>query len=203
MRPFTFAVTIGLAALIALSASARAQNPELTADEVKNCFIQVQRDATELLQKGDVERIAQWSERHVADDAHFKVSVQAVHESTPKMWSVIDLDKADINRLQILLGQTVIRSIQDYSLRIDIGKVVPHGADAATVTVTWSDSFKVAPPAPTAPGQAQNTVGQAPQAAAQPRTVDVKRILECDHLLVREQGQLKIGLSNCRGQAQF
>src|SRR5258708_8996088 len=181
MRPLTFAVTIGLAALIALSASARAQNRELTADEVKNYFTQVQRDATELLQRGDVEQIAQWSERHVADDAHFKVSVQAVHESIPKMWSVIDLDKADINRLQILLGQTVIRSIQDYSLRIDVGKVVPHGVDAATVTVTWRDSFKVTPPAPTAPGQAHSTVGQAPHPAAQPRTVDVKRTLECDH----------------------
>jgi hypothetical protein len=118
------------------------------------------------------------------------------------MWSVIDLDKADINRLQILLGQTVIRSIQDYSLRIDVGKVVPHGADAATVTTTWSDSFKMTPPATTAPGQVQNTVGQA-RAGAQPRTLDVKRTLECDHLLVRDQGQLKIGLSDCRGQAQF
>jgi hypothetical protein len=203
MRPSTFAVTTGIATLIAFSASARAQNRELTADEVKNYFTQVQRDATELVQRGDVDGIAQWSDRHVAADAHFKVSVQAVHEGKPKMWSVIDLDKADINRLQTLLGQTVVRSIQDYSLRIDVSKVVPYGADAATVTATWSDSFKVTPPAPRAPGQAQNTVGQAPQAGAQPGTLDVKRTLECDHLLVREQGQLKIGLSNCRGQVQL
>jgi hypothetical protein len=202
MRPFTFAVNVGVSTLMALSTFAHAQNRELTADEVRNYFAQVQREATELVQRGDAEGVTQWSERHVADDAHFKVSVQVLRESQPKMWSVIDLDKADINRLQTVLGQTVIRSIQDYSLRIDVGKVVPHGAGAATVTTTWSDSFKVTPPAPAAPGQAQNTVGQA-QAGAPPRTLDVKRTLECDHLLVRDQGQLKIGLSNCRGQAQF
>jgi hypothetical protein len=202
MRPFTLTVNAGFATLMALSTFAHAQNRELTADEVRNYFAQVQREATELVQRGDAEAISQWSERHIADDAHFKVSVQALRESQPKMWSVIDLDKADINRLQSLLGQTVIRSIQDYSLRIDVGKVVPHGGDAATVTTIWSDSFKVTPPAPTAPGQAQNTVGQA-RAGAQPSTLDVKRTLECDHLLVRDQGQLKIGLSDCRGQAQF
>ena len=128
MRPFTLTVNAGFATLMALSTFAHAQNRELTADEVRNYFAQVQREATELVQRGDAEAISQWSERHIADDAHFKVSVQALRESQPKMWSVIDLDKADINRLQILLGQTVIRSIQDYSLRIDVDKVVPHGA---------------------------------------------------------------------------
>jgi hypothetical protein len=197
-----FATAIGIGAAMAFSAAAHAQKHEITADEVKNYFSQVQRDATEFVHKGDVEGIGQWSDRNVADSASFKILVEAIHENKPKMWTVIDLSKADTQHLKAELGQTVARSIQDYSLRIEVKKVFPHGTDAATVTATWTDSGKLTPPARAA-GQAQSTVGQSPQTETQPKTLEVRRTFDCDHVLVREEGRLKIGLSNCRGQVQF
>jgi hypothetical protein len=203
MQPSAFAIAAGVATVIAFSAATHAQTRDLTVDEVKNYFAQVQRDATQLVKRRDIDGIRQWSQRHVADGARFKVLIETIHENKPKMWSVIDLDKADMQQVKAVLGDTILRSIQDYSLRIEVGKVVPHGADAATVMVTWSDSASVTLPAVRAAGQGQSTVGQAPQPGTQPRTLDVKRTFQCDHPLVREQGQLKIDLSSCRGQVQF
>jgi hypothetical protein len=203
MRLSASATATGIAAVMTLSVAAHAQNRQISVDEVKNYFAQVQRDATEFVRKGDMEGIGQWSDRNIADSAHFNVMVEMIHENTPKMWSVVDLSKADAQQLKAELGQAVVRSIQDYSLRVEVNKVVSHGADAATVTVTWNDSGKLTPPAAKAAGQAQRTVGQAPQAEPQPRALEIKRTFECDHDLVREEGRLKISLSNCRGQVHF
>ena len=72
--------------------------------------------------------------------------------------------------------------------------------------VTWTDSARIMPPAATS-GQAQ-TVGQGTQSGqtgAQPgaQTVEVKRTFNCVQQVVREQAQLKIGLSTCTGKVQF
>jgi hypothetical protein len=205
MRPTVFAIATGVATLVALAGSARAQTRELTADEVKLYFSQVQQDVMQLVRSGNIEGIDEWADRHVANDAHFKIFVEASHDNMPKMWSAIDLDKADAQRMRAMLGGQVLRSIQDYSLKIDVGRVVPHGPDAATVKVTYTDSVKLMPPAAAAAaaGQAQSTVGQAPQTGAQQNAVEIKRAFDCDQLLVREQGQLKIGLSSCRGHVQL
>jgi hypothetical protein len=203
MQPSARTIVTAVTTVIVLSASAHAQQRELTADVVKNYFGQVQHDVTELVQRHDMEGIAQWSDRHVADSARFKIFVEMIHDNKPMMWSAIDLDQADIHRLRDLVGAPAVRAIQDYSLRIDVRKVIPHGADAATVMATWSDKAKLKLPEARAAGQPQSTVGQAPQTGTQPRTLDVERRIECDHVLVREQGQLKIGLTSCRARAHF
>jgi hypothetical protein len=203
MRPSAFAITAGIAAVAVFSPASHGQKRDITTEEVKEYFAQVQRDVTDLVRKGDVAGIRQWTDRNLADDARFKVMIEAMHEDKPKMWSVIDLGKADAEQLQAELGQGVVRSIQDYSLRIEVRKVVSHGADAATVTTAWSDSGKLAPPAATAADQAQSKGGQAPQTGARPRTIEIKRNFECDQLLVRDEGRLKVGLSGCRGQVHF
>ena len=203
MRPSTFAITTGVAAVVALSAAAHAQKREITTEEAKDYFAQVQRDVTDLVRKGDVAGIRQWTARNLADDARFKVMIEAMHEDSPKMWSVIDLGKADAEQLQAELGQGVVRSIQDYSLRIELHKAVSHGADAATVTTAWSDSGKLVPPAATAAEQVQGKSGQTPQTGTQSRTIEIKRMFECDQLLVRDEGRLKVSLSGCKGQVHF
>jgi hypothetical protein len=120
MRPSTFAIITGVAAVVAFSAASHAQKREITTEEVKDYFAHVQWDVTDLVRKGDVAGIRQWTARNLADDARFKVMIEAMHEDNPKMWSVIDLGKADAGQLQVDLGQGVVRSIQDYSLRIDV-----------------------------------------------------------------------------------
>jgi hypothetical protein len=202
MRPSTFAKITGVAAVVAFSAASYAQKREITTEEVKDYFAHVQWDVTDLVRKGDVAGIRQWTARNLADDARFKVMIEAMHEDNPKMWSVIDLGKADAEQLQAELGQGVVRSIQDYSLRIDVRKVVSHGADAATVTTAWSDSGKLAPPAATAAEQVRKS-GQTPQTETQSRTIEIKRMFECDQLLVRDEGRLKVSLSGCKGQVHF
>jgi hypothetical protein len=203
MRPSTFAIITGVAAVVAFSAASHAQKREITTEEVKDYFAHVQWDVTDLVRKGDVAGIRQWTARNLADDARFKVMIEAMHEDNPKMWSVIDLGKADAEQLQAELGQGVVRSIQDYSLRIDVRKVVSHGADAATVTTAWSDSGKLAPPAATAAEPVQGKSGQTPQTETQSRTIEIKRMFECDQLLVRDEGRLKVSLSGCKGQVHF
>jgi len=203
MQPSARTIATAVATVIALSASAHAQQRGLTADEVKNYFGQVQHDVTELVQRHDVEGIAQWSDRHFADEARFKVFAEMIHDNKPVMWSAIDLDKADIHRLRDLLGAPAMRAIQDYSLRIDVRKVIPHGADAATVIATWSDKAKLKLPEARAAGQPQSSVGQATQTGTQPTTLDIERTIDCDHVLVREEGQLKVGLTSCRARAHF
>lgn len=203
MRPSTFAIITGVAAVVAFSAASHAQKREITTEEVKDYFAHVQWDVTDLVRKGDVAGIRRWTARNLADDARFKVMIEAMHEDNPKMWSVIDLGKADAEQLQAELGQGVVRSIQDYSLRIDVRKVVSHGADAATVTTAWSDSGKLAPPAATAAEQVQPESGQTPQTETQSRTIEIKRMFECDQLLVRDEGRLKVSLSGCKGQVHF
>lgn len=202
MRRSVFALA-GIATAIACCGPALAQQRELSADEAKQFFAQVQQDATKLVQGGDPAAIRQWTARHLTDDAKFRVLVETLHDNQPKAWSAADLEKADIERMQGLMGGALLRSIQDYALHIDVTTVVPHGPDAATVQATWSDSAKIVPPAQRAAAQTQNTVGQAPQNGAPPTTVQFKRTAQCDHLLVREQGELKLGLSTCRGQVQF
>ena len=203
MRPSSFAIITGVAAVVAFSAASHAQKREITTEEVKDYFAHVQWDVTDLVRKGDVAGIRRWTARNLADDARFKVMIEAMHEDNPKMWSVIDLGKADAEQLQAELGQGVVRSIQDYSLRIDVRKVVSHGADAATVTTAWSDSGKLAPPAATAAEQVQGKSGQTPQTETQSRTIEIKRMFECDQLLVRDEGRLKVSLSGCKGQVHF
>lgn len=212
MRRSVFAFT-AIAAAIACCGPAQAQQRELSADEAKQFFAQVQQDATKFVQGGDVAAIRQWTASHLASDAHFRVLVETLHDNQPKVWSAADLDKADIERVQGLMGGAMLRSIQDYELHINVTKVVPHGADAATVEATWTDTATVVPQAARAAAQQQDTVGQAsqsgaqpsgaPQSGAQPTTLQVKRTAQCDHLLVREEGALKLGLSTCRGQVQF
>ena len=207
MRRSVFAFT-AIAAAIACCARAQAQQRELSADEAKQFFAQVQQDATKFVQSGDVAAIRQWTASHLASDAHFRVLVETLHDNQPKVWSAADLDKADIEGVQGVMGGAMLRSIQDYELHINVTKVVPHGADAATVEATWSDSATVAPQAARAAAQQQDTVGQASQSGPQPSgappaTLQVKRTAQCDHLLVREEGALKLGLSTCRGQVQF
>jgi hypothetical protein len=207
MRRSVFAFT-AIAAAIACCGPAQAQQRELSADEAKQFFAQVQQDATKFVQSGDVAAIRQWTASHLASDAHFRVLVETLHDNQPKVWSAADLDKADIEGVQGVMGGAMLRSIQDYELHINVTKVVPHGADAATVEATWTDTATVVPQAARAAAQQQDTVGQASQSGAQPggaqpTTLQVKRTAQCDHLLVREQGALKLGLSTCRGQVQF
>lgn len=203
MQPSGRTIVTAVATVIALAAAAHAQQRELTVDEVKNYFGQVQHDVTGLVQRHDVEGIGQWSDRHVADEARFKIFAEMIHDNKPIVFSAVNLDKADIHRLRDLLGAPAVRAIQDYSLRIDVRKVIPHGADAATVMATWSDKAKLQLPEARAAGQPQSSVGQAPQAGTQPRTLDIERTIDCDHVLVREGGQLKIGLTSCTARAQF
>src|ERR1700730_2855996 len=105
MRPSAFAVTTAIAAVMAFSTPSQAQQREMTADEVKSYFAQVQLDAMEFVRKGDVEGIGQWSDRKISDTARFRVLVEVSHDNKPRMWSVIDLSKADAQQLKAELGQ--------------------------------------------------------------------------------------------------
>ena len=118
---------------------------------------------------------------------------------------VIDLGKADIEKMRPMMAEQMLRSIQNYALQIQVSKVTPHGPDAATATVTWTDTARIMPPATATSGQAQSTVGQATPSGAQAggQMIELKRTYNCEQLLVREQGQIKIGLSTCTGSVQF
>jgi hypothetical protein len=198
MRTSGLALGSALAVILAFSAPAHAQQTEITAGEVAKYFEQVRKEAIEILRGGDAKKIAQWSHRHLAEGAAFKVAAEITHEGQPKMWSVIDVEKADIERLQAMLGGVVAQGIENYTLEIEVGDVRPHGNGAATVNVTWSDSGTLKVPADAA-RPTDETVGQAQEG----REVNIQRQFNCNHLVVREEGELKIGLSNCVGVSEL
>lgn len=209
MRKSAFAITT--ATLIAFAGSAQAQTPaqtgQLSEDQVKSFFAQIQQQVTQLVQQHDNQAITQWENRNVADSAHFKISSEVTDQGQPKMWSVMDLGKADMEHMRPMMGEQMLRSIQNYSLQIQVSKVTPHGPDAATATVTWNDTVRMAMPSATATsGQAQNTSGQSlqsRQAQGGGQMIEIKRSYNCDQLVVREQQQLKLGLSTCTGSVHF
>lgn len=165
MRRSAFAITAATLIAFAGCAQAQIQTPaqsgQLSEDQVKSFFAQVQQQVTQLVQSHDNQAITQWQDRNVADSAHFKIASEVTTQGQPKMWSVIDLGKADIEKMRPMMGEQMLHSIQNYALQIQVSKVTPHGPDAATATVTWTDTARIMPPATATSGQAQSTVGQA------------------------------------------
>lgn len=209
MKTSTFVAAPLLAGMLMAAVPAHAQQDELTADAVKQFFSRVQEQAIEMMATGNFQRIAEWTEENISDSARFNVLIEVLRQNEPKMWTAIKVDKSDVQKMQSLLGHIAGDAIQDYSLAIEVDTITPHGPGAATATVIWSDSGSIMMPMPQGMAsrgqtreQTQETVGQA-TTSGQPGTVTFRREFECNHLLVREDGQVKMGLTTCNGQTQF
>lgn len=197
---FALGMTSALAALRMFSAPAYAQQQDITEEEVRSYLEQLQQEAMDIVRKKEFERIDEVTNRHIAEGMVFAVAGEMMKEGRRKTFIAATLERADVMALKHqAVGVMKGIDIQDYTLDVEVSEVRAHGAGAATVKATWTDSGAIHPAAPEAAGQAQP--GQ--QGEAEARSLTFERAFECHHVIQREGEQLKIGLTTCQGEVRF
>lgn len=190
----------------------------MTTDEVEAYFDNATADAVEIVKSGDPQRLTQWAQKHVADESIFQVTAAFREDDLPKGLMAFTMDKDDILRMGSMFAGPFMQQLdpERYQVRADVVNVVPHGPDAATVHVRWDEQVAMTLPA-SASAQTQNgkteasgaadqgaaptAEGGADAAGAEPTSVSMSAKADCHHLVVREQGQLRMGLSTCTAEA--
>lgn len=219
---YPFLTSVATAAAVLAGGAAMGQSAAapaaMTADEVEAYFEKATADAVDIVKSGDPQRLTQWAQEHVADESVFQVTVAFREDDLPKGLTVFTMDKDDMLRMGSMFAGPFMQRLdpEGYRLEVDIIGVVPHGPDAATVHARWDEQIAMMLPADT-PGDAQNgklgassagARNAAPAAgseaggdAAEPKQVTMEAKADCHHLIVRDQNQLRMGLSTCTGEA--
>lgn len=222
------AVLLGTAtSLFLFGSAAQAQNTSqgLSEEEVRSFFDTMQQDMTEAVEAGDFERLVEWSQDSVAEEATFTVSNEVYRGDERKSISIVTLDKEDMMRL----GQAAAgmmsgmqgQPVQDYSLEIEITDFTPIGTDAANVTAEFTESgtLAVQPPQTADAGQPDETVqtgsvetdgqqagsGEEITQMAGGQSLRIEATAQCNHVVHRgeTEDQLVIGLSTCQARTDF
>jgi len=183
--------TSAFASLLALAGPVLASEHRIATAEIEEYFQSIQQEFNQIVQTGEYQRVVVWTQENVAEEAHLQGSFAIIHDGASKFAATVMLEKPDLLRGQGLLtaGLQADDPIEDYSLQIEVQDIVPHGEDAATVRVTWSDSGTLQP--------------SRDQAAPEAPAVTFERHIDCRHLLQRNGDRMMIGLSNCIGEARL
>ncbi|MFC6487868.1 hypothetical protein [Nitratireductor sp. GCM10026969] len=226
MRNDIKAIFLGTAAglLIAGGPVQAQQAQNLTEDEVRSFFDTMQQDVTEAVEAGDFERLVEWTQNRIAEEAVFSVSNEVYRDDERKSFAVVSLDKEDMVRLGHMAAGMLSgmqgQPLQDYSLEIQVRDVTPIGADAASVTAEFTESGTLTMPQHGAPDAAAvdesmqtGATGTEPQQAEtgdtaaqqQGRSVRIEANAECNHVVHRgeTEDQLVIGLSTCQARTNL
>jgi hypothetical protein len=193
-----------LAALLVFSASAHAQQQDITEEEVRSYLEQLQQEAMDIVRGKEFERIDEVARRHIAEGAVFAVTGEMMKEDRRKTFMAATLEREDVMAMKHqAVGVMRGIDIQDYTLDVEVGEVRAHGAGAATVKATWSDSGAIRPAALETPGQAPGQAQPGQQGQPEARSLTFERTFECHHVIQREGEQLKIGLTTCQGEVRL
>src|SRR5690606_19349490 len=162
----------------------------LSTDDVRKYLQRICEEAEGLMRDYDPRMILEWTDTNVVDGACFQVDVRVQKDGAHTGSIAMTLEKEDILQFGGLFGAAAGKNlIADYSLDMNLRDVVTHGADAATVKVTWREHIVVQTPA---------TEGQEARGRL---TAEVEA--DCVHLLVREEGRLALGMTLCSGTARL
>lgn len=162
----------------------------LAKEDIRKYLHRICEEAKDLMQAYDPQLVLDWTKTNLADGAAFQADIRIQKDGAHTGSVAMTFEKDDILQLGGLFGTLASKnSIADYSLDVKIKDVLSHGADAATVKVTWHEHI----------------VFQTPPAAEQENTgrVTVDMEADCCHLLLREDGRLSIGLTLCSGEARI
>src|SRR5260370_31975625 len=149
----------------------QSQTQQLTNREVRQFVSQIERDIIQMVQTGNLSRLRQWTQDHVADNAVFSRTNSIETEGQSRAIASMTITKPDLLRLQrfVLSGMSErLNSAEDFQLDIQVVNVQPVGDSAAIVKSRVSERATLAPRQAESGGrvgqQRESTTGQAPRA---------------------------------------
>ncbi len=151
----------------------QSQTQQLTSTEVRQFVSEIERDINQMVQTGNLSRLRQWTQNHVADNAVFSRTNSIETEGQSRAIASMTITKSDLLRLQrfVLSGMSErLNSAEDFQLDIQVVNVRPVGDSAAIVKSHVSERARLAPRQTEFGGRAgqqrDSTTGQGPGAQA-------------------------------------
>jgi len=203
---------------------------QLTVREARQFMSKIERDINQMVQTGNLSRLRQWTQDHVADNAVFSRTNSIETEGQSRAIASMTITKPDLLRLQrfVLSGMSErLKSAEDFQLDIQVVNVRPVGDSAAIVKSRVSERATLAPRQAEFGGRAgqqrEFTTGQGPgpqadedfedsQQRGQQRSrqsgrgqqagVQLESHATCTHLIERNRdaGHLQIAMGICDAQ---
>lgn len=185
LRSLSFAVA-GLA-LAASAASAQQAQQQISQQELRGFFQQVEQEALQARRSGDLARVTQWIRQNVADGAMFTISNELYEGDQRKAFGVLTVDKDDILRgQQIALGIQHDRNreaLQDSQINVEVRDVEQVASGVAMVTTRITERATIAPQQGRqgqGGGQGQQSQQAREEVANAPRQVRIESRNDCE-----------------------
>jgi len=205
------------------------QTQQLTNGEVRQFVSEIEREINQMVQTGNLSRLRQWTQNHVADNAVFSRTNSIETEGQSRAIASMTITKPDLLRLQrfVLSGMSErLKSAEDFQLDIQVVNVRPVGDSAAIVKSRVSERATLTPRQAESGGRGQQrdfTTGQGPDAQTdedfedeqqrgqqhsrqsgrgQQAGVKLESHAICTHLIERNRdaGRLQIAMGICDAQ---
>jgi hypothetical protein len=203
------------------------QGQQLSNREVRQFFSGIERDVNQMVQTGDMSRLRQWTQSHVADHAILNRTNSIETEGHSRVISSVTVTKPDLMRLQRFVLSSIserLNNIDDFRLDVQVLNVEPVGDSAAIVKSRISERATLTSRHGEGGRMGQQrehdfTTGQGPrspdmqagedfeegrQRGRQPSrgqqgSLQIESQALCSHLVERnrESGQLQIGMGVC------
>jgi hypothetical protein len=210
----------------------QSQTQQLTTREVRQFVGQIAGEINQMVQTGNLSRLRQWTQNHVADSAVFSKTNSIETEGQSRAIGSMTITKPDLLRLQrfVLSGMSErLNSVEDFQLDIQVVNVRPVGDSAAIVKSRVSERATLAPRQAEFGGrmgrQRDFTTGQAPDAQidedfgdsqqrgqqrgrpagrGQQAAVQLESQATCTYLIERNRdaGRLQIAMGICDAQTE-
>jgi hypothetical protein len=123
------------------------QSQSLSNREVRQFFNSIERDVNQMVQSGDLSRLRQWTQSHVADHAILNRTNSIETEGHSRIISSVTVTKPDLLRLQRFVLSSMsekLNNIDDFRLDVQVLNVEPVGDSAAIVKSRISERATLA-----------------------------------------------------------
>jgi hypothetical protein len=123
------------------------QGQQLGNREVRQFFSGIERDVNQMVQSGDLSRLRQWTQNHVADHAILNRTNSIETEGHSHIVSSVTVTKPDLLRLQRFVLSSLsekLNNIEDFRFDIQVMNVEPVGDSAAIVKSRISERATLA-----------------------------------------------------------
>src|SRR5712671_7391667 len=124
------------------------QTQQLTNGEVRQFVSEIEREINQMVQTGNLSRLRQWTQNHIADNAVFNRTNSIETEGQSRAIASTTITKPDLLRLQrfVLSGMSdKLNSVEDFRLNVQVVNVEPVGDSAAMVRSRISERATLAP----------------------------------------------------------
>lgn len=124
------------------------QGQQLGNREVRQFFSGIERDVNQMVQSGDLSRLRQWTQNHVADHAILSRTNTIETEGHSRIVSSVTVTKPDLMRLQRFVLSSLsekLNNVDDFRFDIQVMNVEPVGDSAAIVKSRISEHATLTP----------------------------------------------------------